>query len=76
MSNQKVETVTIRGLRYVVATIREDDLERIAQKVARIIRDEDKAQAERELRIEHQRMGHTHDGSVPDCLVCQAGRSA
>lgn len=55
MSEKKLETVTIRGLRYLVVTLREDDIERIAQKVARLIRDEDQAQADRELEMEHRR---------------------
>lgn len=74
MTEPKVETVTIRGLRYVVATLREDDLDRIAQKVARLIRDEDQARVDRDFIIEHHRMGHTHDGSVDECLVCEAIR--
>ena len=68
MTEPKVETVTIRGLRYLVATLREDDIERIAQKVARLIRDEDQARVTRELALEHQRQ-------VPTKVIEEASRA-
>ena len=66
---EKVETVTLGGLRYVVATLREEDLERIAQKVARLMRDEDERVAARTLAGDHAR-GPAHLGQHPDCVVC------
>jgi hypothetical protein len=66
--NERVETVTIGELRYVVATLRDQDIERIARRVATMLREDDKAQRDAELEAEHRRY-------VPTEVIEEAARA-
>lgn len=65
----KVETRTIKGLRYVVAVLKEDDLAYMAKLIAKEIRAEDDRQTQFELDLEHRRQ-------VPTDVILAAARDS
>lgn len=62
MAEKPLETRTIKGLRYVVAVLREDDLAYMAKLIAVELRRGDEEQTRRELEAEHRRQapGYRH----------------
>jgi hypothetical protein len=75
MTAKPIETVTIGGLRYIVATLRDDDLKYLAKRTAREMR---LLQAEADtaaLELEHRRfvpseeIEHPQRGDVPHVKV-------
>jgi len=62
-----VETVTLGGLRYVVAVLREKDIEYLAKRIAMELRSTDETYVQRDLESEHRRqaVGYQHTEDKP-----------
>jgi hypothetical protein len=73
---EKVETVTLRGLRFVVAVLRDEDIEAIAQRVAILLSQADARVVAEDLRREHARQVPASVIEAEAALIEQRRREA